>query len=291
MTLGHSRIAAARSDVTSAATGRTPPTEYERIKQLDFLNFNEAKSPSYVGTPFNARQAYLNKDVRQALLHALDREAIAQVIYAGAVTVVDSQISVPGIEDSPNLKKYEYDPEKAKALLQSGGWDSSRKIRWAVGQVPTDEVTLAYYAAVNGYWEEVGVQAEFQVFGKDSTVLWAPNWDFDLYPSTYPIGIPESVAIHYDPSRASYVSSGYDTPEFRDLWLQSMRQHPQEEYQSYIWQLQETLAEEALGLTVVHSADIWGTDKRVHGLVPNYFPYEDNLYDWQLEKIWVEPKQ
>ena len=41
----------------------------------------------------------------------------------------------------------------------------------------------------------------------------------------------------------------------------------------------------------MRGADIWGTDKRVHGLVPNYFPYEADLYDWQLEKVWVEEKQ
>jgi peptide/nickel transport system substrate-binding protein len=272
-------------------SGRIPPTEYERFKAFDFLNFNEAKFPAYSGTPFNARQAYLNKDVRQGLMHAIDRQTIANVLYAGAVDVPDTPIVVPGIEVSPNLKTYEYDPEKAKALLQSGGWDSSRKIRWAVGTIPSDEVTLAYYAAINGYWEEVGVQAEFQVFGTDATVLWAPNWDFDLYPSSYPIGIPESVAVHYDPSRASYVSSGYDTPEFQELWTQAMRQNPPEEQQAIIWQLQEAMAEECLGLIVVRGADIWGTDKRVHGFTPNYFPYEADLYDWQLEKVWVEEKQ
>ena len=179
-------------------------------------------------------------------MHAIDRQTIADVLYAGAVDVVHTPIVVPGFDDSPNLKKYEYDPEKAKALLQSGGWDSSRKIRWAVGTVPSDEVQLAYYAAINGYWEAGWRSGRVPGFRpRTATVLWGPNWDFDLYPSSYPIGIPESVAIHYDPSRASYVSSGYDTPEFRDLWTQAMREQPQDEHQAVIWKLQETMAERA----------------------------------------------
>ena len=38
------------------------------------------------------------------------------------------------------------------------------------------------------------------------------------------------------------------------------------------------MAEDCLGLSVVRGADVWGTDKRVHGLMPNYFPYEADLY-------------
>ena len=267
---------------------RLPVAEYERFKGFDFLTFNEARSPSYMGTPFNARQPYLNKDVRQALMHAIDREAMAQVLYAGAVEVVHTPIEFPGIPESPNLKKYEYDPEKARALLASGGWDPNRAIRWAVAQVPADEAALAYYAAINGYWEEVGVKAEFQIFGQDSTVLWGPDWNFDLYPSAYPIGLPEAVAVHFDPRRASYVSSGFETPEFVELWDQAYRQHPEEEMTEVIHRLQEYMAEEALGVMIVRSPDIWGINNRVHNLVPNYFPYEYDLHDWELEKVWVE---
>lgn len=267
---------------------RLPVGEYARFQELDFLNFNEAKSPSYSGTPFNARQPYFSKEVRQALMHAIDREAMAEVLYAGAVEVVHTQISYPGIPESPNLKKYEYDPEKAKALLETAGWNPEQVIRWAVAQVPSNEEALAYYAAINGYWEAVGVKAEFQIFGQDSTVLWGPDWDFDLYPSSYPIGLPEAVAVHFDPRRASYVSSGFDTPEFVELWDQAFRQHPEDEMTDVIHRLQEYMAEESLGLMTVRSPDIWGIDKRVHGLVPNYFPYEYDLYDWELEKVWVE---
>ncbi len=267
---------------------RLPVAEYGRFQEFDFLTFNEAKSPSYSGTPFNARQPFLTKEVRQALMHAIDRDAMAEVLYANAVEVVHTPIEFPGIPESPNLKKYEYDPEKAKSLLESAGWDPSRVIRWAVGQVPSNEETLAYYAAINGYWSEVGVQAEFQVFGQDSTVLWGPDWDFDLYPSAYPIGLPQAVALHYDPRRASYVSSGFDSPEFVELWDQSYLELPEDEMIAAIHGLQEFMAEEALGLMIVRSPDIWGINNRVHGLTPNYFPYEYDLYDWEWEKVWVE---
>jgi peptide/nickel transport system substrate-binding protein len=281
---GTTNAAALQSKEVDVA--RIPAAEYERFKELDFLSFVEQRSPMYGGTPFNARQPYLNKDVRQALLHAIDREAMVKTLYVGAVEVVHSQIWVPQTGDSPNLKKYEYDPEKAKALLQSGGWDPSRKIRWAVGQLPSSEDALAYYAAINGYWEAVGVQAEFQVFGQDSSILWGPNWDFDLYPSSYPIGLPQTVAVHYDPRAIVYVSSGYDTPEFRELWAQSFRRASDDEYQAAVWALQETLAEEALGLMIARNVDIWGLNLHVQNLTPAAISYGSDIFNWEWERVW-----
>ena len=269
--------------------GRIPISEYERISQMSTLSMHAARSPSYQGTPFNARMPYLNKQVRQGLLHAIDREAIAQVLYQGTVEVVHTPIEVPGIEESPNLKKYEYDPEKAKALIEEGGWDPEQTLRWHVRQVPSDEATLAYYAAINGFWEEVGVKADFDVFGQDATVLWGPDWNFDLYPSAYPIGLPNAVALHFDPRQATYVSSGYDTPEYIQLWDTAFSALPPEEETAAVHALQEFMAEEALSLMIVRSVDIWGIGNNVHGLVPNYFPYDYDLYDWALEKVWVDP--
>jgi peptide/nickel transport system substrate-binding protein len=268
--------------------GRVAATDYPHFQELDFLNFVTGKRATYTGTPFNARQPYLNQKVRQALIYALDRDAIVQTLYAGAVDVIHSPISVPQYGDSPNLIKYNYDPEKAKALLAEGGWDSGRKIRWAISAAPSSEADQAYYAAINGYWAEVGVEAEFQVFGQDASGLWAPNWDFDLYPSAYPIGLPGSVAIHLNPRQASYVSSGYDTPEFQALWDDAQLQHDEETMKNTIWKLQETIAEQALTLMIARSTDIWGINKRVHELSPLYMGYESELYDWQIEKVWVD---
>ena len=48
------------------------------------------------------------------------------------------------------------------------------------------------------------------------------------------------------------------------------------------------MADQCLGLMIARSVDIWGVNKRVHNLTPMYFGYEFNLYDWQLEKVWVD---
>lgn len=269
--------------------GRLPMSEVERFETMDGLSIHSAVSPSYQGTIMNTRQPYLNQQVRQALMYAIDREAMAQVLYAGKVEVVHSPIEVPGIEPSPNLKKYPYDPEQAKALLDEAGWDPNQVLRWSVRTIPSDEATLAYYATINDFWSQVGVQADFDVFGEDNSVLWGPDWNFDFYPSAYPIGLPSWVARDLDPRRAVSTSVGYDAPGFTDLFDKAQSNISGDELTAAVHALQEEIAEQSLTLMIVRSPDIWGIDNKVHELAPNYFPNEYDLYDWHLEKVWVDP--
>ncbi|MGH6760822.1 MAG: ABC transporter substrate-binding protein [Phyllobacterium sp.] len=76
---------------------------------------------NYVG--FN-QEVPLWKDlkVRQAFMHAINRDAIIQSLYGGAAkpancVYVADQLVPPGID------AYSYDPEKARQLLAEAGWD------------------------------------------------------------------------------------------------------------------------------------------------------------------------
>lgn len=59
--------------------------------------------------------------VREALLYAIDREKLAKTIYKGTVKV--NHTGVPSIapEYYQQAKSYQYNPEKAKQLLQEAG--------------------------------------------------------------------------------------------------------------------------------------------------------------------------
>ena len=63
-----------------------------------------------------------NRKLRQAFNYAIDREGICEGIREG-VPVPASGILPPGIPGhNPDLKLYEYDPEKAKRLLAEAGY-------------------------------------------------------------------------------------------------------------------------------------------------------------------------
>ena len=72
----------------------------------------------------------MNVKVRKALWHALDRPAIAESFFQGYATPVDTN-SHPGFWVNTNLKRNEYNPQKARKMLKEAGWDSNRVISFS----------------------------------------------------------------------------------------------------------------------------------------------------------------
>ncbi|HLS68850.1 MAG TPA: peptide ABC transporter substrate-binding protein [Kiloniellales bacterium] len=63
-----------------------------------------------------------DRRVRQALLYAIDRQAIAERLFGGQNPVADSNVSPLDWVHSEGIPRYAYDPERAVALLEEAGW-------------------------------------------------------------------------------------------------------------------------------------------------------------------------
>lgn len=76
---------------------------------------------NYVG--FNQKvELWKDVRVRQAFMHAIDRNAIVQSLYGGAATLAQCGYVAPHLVPE-GLNDYAYDPAKAQALLAEAGWD------------------------------------------------------------------------------------------------------------------------------------------------------------------------
>ncbi len=67
-----------------------------------------------------------DKRVRQALVYAIDREAISQRLFEGRQPVAHSGVSPLDWVYAPDIKMYDHDPEKAGELLDAAGWSDIR---------------------------------------------------------------------------------------------------------------------------------------------------------------------
>ncbi|MCB0080429.1 MAG: hypothetical protein KDE47_05850, partial [Caldilineaceae bacterium] len=77
--------------------------------------------------PLNNKLPQLSdKRVRQAMMHALDRQRIIDDLWNGAATVANSNLGPKfafySLDQDPSLKRYDYDVDKANALLEEAGW-------------------------------------------------------------------------------------------------------------------------------------------------------------------------
>lgn len=259
-------------------------SEWDRLKKLDFLTYRTPRATLATGTTFNAAQPYLSDvRVRQALLHAIDRDAIIQKIYFGASEKINTLLYTAKYGESPNLKKYEYDPAKAKQLLKDAGWDPSRKLRWLVQVIPPD---TSIYDAINGYWAEVGVQTEFQI-QPDLSAGRGKTPTFDMTWSSYPIGYPSAIASYFDSRVAESYYTGLKSARYEELSDQFNGPLSDDEGKKVIHEMQEILANEARFLMIAFSPNVWAINKRVHDLLPIYMA--SGYTDWGgLQNAWVD---
>ncbi len=72
---------------------------------------------------FNNDDEWLkDKRVRQAIAHAIDREAIFKALFQGRQPVAHTWIPPRHPGSNPNVKKYAYDPARARQLLAEAGF-------------------------------------------------------------------------------------------------------------------------------------------------------------------------
>ena len=109
------------------------------------------------------------KEVRQALLMALDRPQIIDDLWSGAAIVAHSNLSPKyAFYYNDNLKKYEYDPDAANALLDEAGWvdadgDGVREkdgvdLAFTVTVISGDQARRPIVEVAQQYFEKVGVE-------------------------------------------------------------------------------------------------------------------------------------
>lgn len=65
-----------------------------------------------------------NQKVRQALNHAVNKQAIVDAVYQGAGQVAKNPIPPTMWSYNDAVQDYDYNPEKAKALLKEAGFEN-----------------------------------------------------------------------------------------------------------------------------------------------------------------------
>lgn len=159
-------------------------------------------------------------EVRQALSHAIDREAINQAVYGGAgepawaLFPSDHPYFPDDLENS-----YEYDPEKARALLAEAGYADGFDI-----QVAPSAVSMPVAEIVQQQWAEIGVRMELVSVPNETVAVLVEN----QFPSALffgmQAGLQKFVGL-YTPGNLANLC-GFEDPELIDLVSQMIAVAP-----------------------------------------------------------------
>lgn len=116
--------------------------------------------------------------VRQALLHAIDRTTLAEQLYPGQASVLETKVPSALPEYNKDAVIYDYNPEKAKQLLADAGFDYSKTIR--LQYYYTDQQTVDLIDTIKYYWEQIGVKVETSLMQGNLLELIYTKRDYDF---------------------------------------------------------------------------------------------------------------
>ena len=252
--------------------------------------------------PLNNQLPQLSdKRVRQAMMHALDRQRIINDLWDGAATVAHTNLgpkfSFYSLNDDPGTKRYDYDPEQANALLDEAGWtmgddgvreQDGMKLSFTCTTITGDSARRPIAELAQQFLAEVGIDMQLEEAPISSILdgLTGGTIDASLFNWTYGSNDP-------DPSSTLRSDGGQNWNSFRnervdeliDLGLQTVDPDERKEYYD---EIQRIVVEEVPMLYL--QWDDWYnvfTD-RVQGL-----PVEANdgftIYFNGLPEWWLDP--
>lgn len=246
--------------------------------------------------------------VRQAFNLAIDRETIASQLY-GVTGVATANFLVSPPQYNSTQTSYEFNLERAAALLDEAGWADSNGngIRDKDGiemkvlfQTSVNPVRQKTQEIVKQALKSLGVEVELKsidasVFfsgdpaNPDTTSHFYADWqmfttgngspDPGTYLKLYTCGEIAQKANNWSGSNVSrYCNRAYDA-----LWQQSATELDPRKRQQLFIQMNDLLVNEVAGIPIVHRADVVGVSNQLTGV--DLTPWDSNTWnimDWKL---------
>ncbi|MBC5997192.1 ABC transporter substrate-binding protein [Romboutsia ilealis] len=233
-----------------------------------------------------------DKKVRQAIMYALDMDEILDGIFDGAAEKANS-LTPDGVDKVDGLNNYDYDPEKAKKLLEEANWDPNTELD--VVYYYDDQQTVDLMSIIQNYLSQVGIKMKFRLVEGDlATLLWSlpedpvngPSAvDFDLcYGATAALSMHE----YYDryQTGAALNSHTPGTEELDKLIEATNKTIDAQEQREAFFNLQKYENEELFVLPLYYQPIYVITSDKIQGMPEKLgnpqFNYKWDIHKWTL---------
>ena len=245
-------------------------------EQLDAVKGNDnfyvvENSPaiSVVSIYQHNNKAIANRKVRQAMAYAIDRKTILDKIMMGVGKLNYSVLPTGALYYQDLEEKFDYNPDKAKQLLEESG-ESDIKFRMSTSTLVPHQKEIDL--AIVQYLNDVGIQVEIETLEVGQFRTTYPQYDISLNTFGSPGGDPDFILGVYAGPIGQAVFHMQDNPEIKDF----VPLHEKQRQQTDEAKRQEAVTEAAKWLwdfqpTLVLSDELWPfiVNKRVKGYKRN----------------------
>ncbi len=245
-----------------------------------------------------------DKEIRQALLYAIDRKSISMQLFNGKQPVADNNVNPLDKVHNPDIKKYSYDIKKSAELFDKNGWKlnddgfrykDGKKL--SVQQMTTagDKTRELIQQAIQSDWKKIGVESIID--NEPARVFFGETTRKRKYKDTAmyawlssPKNIPKTT-LHSDmiPSEKNNFAGqnyvGYKNDKL-DKILDDLETVCEPKANQELWNnLQDIYSEELPALPLYFRADSYIIPKWLKGVRPTGHQYPTSLWieEWIRE--------
>lgn len=270
-------------DVLSG-NSQIPLADWEAAKNTQGIVAKSVPTFAYQYMAMNTSRDYLTEDVRHAISLAINRQVIVDQLLQG-----EARIAIgPLAEDHPyfdeKLLPIEYDPEKAKSMLEAAGWDSNRELDVMVST--GNEVREKSAILIQQDLQKIGIKTKIQTLDFPTLLTNARNGDYDLCF----IGSSGSV----DPSESvPNVTAGYmnnfaqlSDPTLGQIGESGAKEITFEARKKIYDQYQEELFKQMPMAFLYHTNDLFAYNEKLENVREGAIDYNinKNVWEWKVNK-------
>lgn len=288
------------------------PIQYTKQTDTDFFrkNFQKFRFPTFAYThmAFNLKHPWFkDKRIRQAMAYAIDKSELVDVVLFG----LGSPATGPYVPNTwpynPEVKKYGYDPEKARQLLKEAGWEDTdgdgildkdgRPFKFTIRTNMGNSLRKNTATIIQWRLAKIGIKAEIEAIEWSTFVNeFIDKRRFEAVLLGWSIGLdPDQYDIWHSSKtkEKEFNFVGYNNPEVDALLEKGRRTFDINERKKAYFRIQEILADELpyLFLYVPDATPI--VHARFKGIKPAPIGISYNLPKWyvpeKLQRHRMEP--
>ena len=220
-----------------------------------------------------------DKAVRQALLYALDRQAMADSIYFKQAVVADStEPPVGWAYNKDTTPKYPHDPAKAESMLDAAGWkkgadgirtNGTDKLSFTIITNAGNKARENLVVAMQDQWKKIGVDCTPKLIQFPQLVSQITN---DRSYDIFLVGFswsqdPDQSALWHSRNTApgGFNGFGFKDSNVDKILDDAVGTLDQSKRKDLYFKMQNALADAVPAPILVFNKGIWGFSKRMQG--------------------------
>lgn len=246
----------------------------------------------------NTAPGLKEKEVRQALQYGFDKKGLTGTVLKGLVQPAYGLIPPSSWAHNPDVARYEFDPAKAKALLEQAGWKpgadgvrakDGQRLSFEILNIAGEQERVQILSFIQNQWKDIGVEAKLK--NVDVATMWGnamPKGEYQMgYSYSGRLADPQDMAQHYlCPERKPTTNWGrYCNPKVDELLIQANATTDQARRAEGFKQAQTIVADDATYIYLGWRADHTIVNKRLQGYKPATGYLEMwNAREWSVAK-------